>query len=35
MGFKVTIDAIPWLVAEVMHTYGDRGYATGLKLEAA
>jgi phage protein D len=34
-GYKTTIDAVPWLIAEVTHTYGDRGYTTGLKLEAA
>lgn len=34
-GYKAVIDAVAWLVAEVTHTYGDRGYTTGLKLEAA
>jgi len=34
-GYKAAIDATPWLVAEVTHTFGDRGYVTGLKLEAA
>ncbi|QCB41052.1 phage late control D family protein [Sphingomonas sp. PAMC26645] len=34
-GYKAAIDATAWLVAEVTHTFGDRGYVTGLKLEAA
>jgi len=32
-GYKSSIDAVEWLVAEVTHTIGDRGYSTGLKLE--
>ncbi|USU13204.1 contractile injection system protein, VgrG/Pvc8 family [Sphingomonadaceae bacterium OTU29THOMA1] len=34
-GYKAAIDAVAWLVTEVTQTYGDRGYTTGLKLEAA
>jgi phage protein D len=34
-GYKAAIDAISWVIAEVTHTYGDRGYTTGLKLEAS
>lgn len=34
-GFKAAIDTIGWLVVEVAHTVGDRGYVTGLKLEAS
>lgn len=34
-GYKPAIDAVPWLVSEVTHTIGDRGYTTALKLEAA
>jgi phage protein D len=34
-GYKAAIDAVPWLVGEVAHNYSDRGYTTGLKLEAA
>ena len=34
-GYKAPIDVINWLVAEVTHTFGDRGHATGLKLEAS
>lgn len=34
-GYKAAIDAVDWLIAEVTHTFGDRGYTTGLKLEAA
>lgn len=34
-GFKATIDAQRWVLAEVTHTLGDRGFATGLKLESA
>ena len=34
-GYKAAIDATSWLVAEVTHTFGDRGYITGLKLEPA
>jgi phage protein D len=34
-GYKAAIDAVGWLVAEVTHNLGDRGYTTGLKLEAA
>lgn len=33
-GFKATIDAQRWILAEVTHTLGDRGFATGLKLES-
>jgi phage protein D len=34
-GYKAAIDATSWLVAEVTHSVGDRGYSTGLKFEAA
>jgi phage protein D len=32
-GFKAEIDAVQWLVAEVTHTLGDRGFTTSLQLE--
>ncbi len=31
-GFKAEIDAVKWLVAEVSHTIGNRGFVTGLTL---
>ncbi len=34
-GFKAAIDAVSWLVSEVSHSIGDRGYVTTLKLESA
>ena len=34
-GYKAAINGVSWLVAEVNHTFGDRGYTTGLKLEAS
>jgi len=34
-GYKAAIDTVIWLVAEVTHTIGDRGYSTALKLESA
>ena len=34
-GYKVPINGAAWLVAEVVHSFGDRGYLTDLKLEAA
>ncbi|VVT24259.1 Late control protein [Sphingomonas aurantiaca] len=34
-GFKTAINATAWLVGEVSHTFGDRGYVTALKLEAS
>ena len=34
-GYKTAIDLCAWLVVEVTHTFGDRGYTTGLKLEMA
>ncbi len=34
-GFKAAIDDQRWVLAEVTHTLGDRGFATGLKLESA
>lgn len=34
-GYKAAIDAVSWLVVEVTHTLGDRGYVTGIRLEAA
>jgi phage protein D len=35
IGYKASIDGIGWLVAEVSHGLGDRGFSTQLKLEAA
>ena len=32
-GYKAAIDAVSWLVAEVTHTVGDRGFTTALKLD--
>ena len=32
-GYKAAIDAVPWLIAEVTHTIGDRGFQTQLKLD--
>lgn len=34
-GYKPAIDTIGWLISDVTHTIGDRGFSTGLKLEAA
>lgn len=34
-GYKPVIDGIDWLIAEVSHTSGDRGYTTAIKLEAS
>lgn len=34
-GFKPEIDATKWLISEVSHTIGDRGFMTAVKLEAA
>jgi phage protein D len=34
-GFKAAIDAVSWLVSEVSHSIGDRGYVTTLQIEAA
>lgn len=34
-GFKAEIDAVNWLIAEVTHSLGDRGFSTALKLESA
>ena len=33
VGYKSEIDAIAWVVGEVSHSLGDRGYVTKLKLE--
>ncbi|MDY1008766.1 contractile injection system protein, VgrG/Pvc8 family [Sphingomonas sp. CFBP9019] len=33
-GYKLPIDGVAWLVIEVTHTFSDRGYSTGLNLEA-
>jgi phage protein D len=33
IGYKTAIDAISWLVTEVTHSIGDRGFTTALKLE--
>lgn len=32
-GYKAAIDAVTWLIAEVTHTIGDRGFQTQLKLD--
>lgn len=32
-GFKRQIDAVDWLITEVTHSLGDRGYTSALKLE--
>jgi len=34
-GYKAAIDGAGWLVTEVDHSIGDRGYTTAIKLEAA
>lgn len=34
-GYKAEIDALAWIVGEVSHSLGDRGYATKVKLETA
>ncbi|WP_294192315.1 contractile injection system protein, VgrG/Pvc8 family [uncultured Sphingomonas sp.] len=34
-GYKSAIDAIDWLVTEVAHSVGDRGFTTQIKLENA
>jgi len=34
-GYKPEIDATKWLISEVSHTIGDRGFVTAVKLEAA
>lgn len=34
-GFKPAIDAQRWVLSEVTHSLGDRGFVTGLKLESA
>jgi hypothetical protein len=34
-GYKAAINAVSWLVAEVTHTFGDRGYTTAIKFEAS
>lgn len=33
-GYKAQINLAVWIVVEVTHTCGDRGYTTGFKLEA-
>lgn len=33
-GFKAAIDAQRWVLAEVTHSLGDRGFVTALKLES-
>lgn len=33
-GFKPEIDAIDWLVKQVVHNLGDGGFTTGLELES-
>ncbi|WP_294319691.1 contractile injection system protein, VgrG/Pvc8 family [uncultured Sphingomonas sp.] len=34
-GFKAAVDAQRWVLAEVTHALGDRGFTTALKLESA
>lgn len=34
-GFKRQIDAIKWLITEVTHSLGDRGFTSAIKLEQA
>lgn len=34
-GYKAVIDGAGWLVTEVDHSIGDRGFTTAIKLEAA
>lgn len=34
-GYKAAIDSFSWLVTEVNHSLGDRGFTTAIKLEAA
>jgi hypothetical protein len=34
-GYKAEIDKVKWIVAEVTHTLGDRGFTTAVKLETA
>ncbi|KQN01946.1 late control protein [Sphingomonas sp. Leaf230] len=34
-GFKAAIESVEWLVAEVVHSLGDRGFTTALKMEAS
>lgn len=33
VGYKAEIDTVAWIVGEVSHSLGDRGYATKVKLE--
>jgi phage protein D len=35
VGYKRAVDAVTWLVAEVTHSLGDRGFSTELKLGSA
>jgi len=35
VGYKAEIDEVAWIVGEVSHSLGDRGYATKVKLETA
>lgn len=35
VGYKPAIDAVEWLIAEVAHEIGDRGFQTRVRLEAA
>jgi phage protein D len=35
IGYKGEIDAVAWIVGEVSHSIGDRGYVTKIKLETA
>lgn len=34
-GYKAAIDDVGWIITEVTHSFGDRGFTTGVKLEAA
>jgi len=35
VGYKSEIDAVAWIVGEVSHSLGDRGYVTKIKLETS
>lgn len=34
-GFKSDIDAVPWRISEVAHSFSDRGFTTSVKLDRA
>jgi len=35
VGYKAEIDAVSWIVGEVSHSLGDRGFATKIKLQTS